>query len=111
MSIRNLASLFDPSSIAVIGASQRVGSLGAMVWHNLTRGNYGGRLFAVNLKDRELAAFYGSLLESEGRHHGLYLRLAAHFAPEEVVRTRLEELAAIEAAIPAVPGALPRFHA
>ncbi|MBK9573860.1 MAG: bifunctional acetate--CoA ligase family protein/GNAT family N-acetyltransferase [Rhodoferax sp.] len=54
MSIRNLDSLFDPSSIAVIGASQRVGSLGAMVWHNLTRGNYGGRLFAVNLKDREL---------------------------------------------------------
>ena len=68
-------------------------------------------LLRDHLKDRELAAFYGSLLESEGRHHGLYLRLAAHFAPEEVVRTRLEELAAIEAAILAVPGALPRLHA
>ncbi len=54
MSIRNLDSLFDPASIAVIGASQRVGSLGAMVWHNLTRGNYAGRLFAVNLKHRDI---------------------------------------------------------
>ena len=54
MSIRNLDSLFDPASIAVIGASQRVGSLGATVWRNLTHGDYGGRLFAVNLKHREL---------------------------------------------------------
>ena len=54
MSIRNLDSLFDPPSIAVIGASQRVGSLGATVWHNLTHGNYAGRLFAVNLKHRHL---------------------------------------------------------
>lgn len=35
MSIRNLDSLFDPSSVAVIGASQRPGSVGATVWRNL----------------------------------------------------------------------------
>ena len=54
MSIRNLDSLFDPESIAVFGASPRVGSVGATVWHNLTSGTYNGRLFAVNPKYREL---------------------------------------------------------
>jgi acetyltransferase len=50
MSIRNLDSLFDPSSIAVIGASARVGSVGATVWHNLKSAGYTGQLIPVNLK-------------------------------------------------------------
>jgi tRNA-(ms[2]io[6]A)-hydroxylase len=68
-------------------------------------------LLRDGLRDRELAAFYGSLVESEGRHHGLYLRLAAHFAEEPVVRARFEELAGVEASILAEPGPLPRLHA
>jgi acetyltransferase len=55
MSIRNLDSLFDPASIAVIGASLRQGSVGATVWHNLVSGNFKGTLYAVNLKHREIA--------------------------------------------------------
>lgn len=54
MSIRNLDSLFEPASIAVIGASSRVGSVGATVWHNLSAGNYQGQLYAVNPKYRLL---------------------------------------------------------
>lgn len=50
MSIRNLDSLFEPTSIAVIGASLRVGSVGATVWHNLSAGNYQGTLYAINPK-------------------------------------------------------------
>lgn len=50
MSIRNLDSLFDPASIAVFGASERVGSVGATVWHNLSSGQYQGKLYAVNPK-------------------------------------------------------------
>ena len=56
MSIRNLDSLFDPPSIAVIGASARVGSIGASVWHNLSSGSYQGALYAVNPKYRVLDA-------------------------------------------------------
>ena len=56
MSIRNLDSLFDPPSIAVIGASARVGSIGAAVWQNLSAGNYQGALYAVNPKYRMLNA-------------------------------------------------------
>jgi acetyltransferase len=54
MSIRNLDSLFAPASIAVFGASMRVGSVGATVWHNLSSGNYQGALYAVNPKHRKL---------------------------------------------------------
>lgn len=48
MSIRNLDSLFDPASIAVLGASLRANSVGATVWRNLSDGSYPGILFAVN---------------------------------------------------------------
>lgn len=54
MSIRNLDSLFDPSSIAVFGASLRTGSVGATVWRNLSNGQYKGQLFAVNPKHTRL---------------------------------------------------------
>jgi acetyltransferase len=54
MSIRNLDPLFDPASVAVIGASPRPNSVGATVWRNLRSGSYRGRVFAVNPKHREL---------------------------------------------------------
>nr|HMS26056.1 acetate--CoA ligase family protein [Burkholderiaceae bacterium] len=57
MSIRNLDSLFDPASIAVFGASQRAGSVGATAWRNLTQGGYQGVLYAVNPKRPELTGY------------------------------------------------------
>ncbi|MCE9553948.1 MAG: tRNA-(ms[2]io[6]A)-hydroxylase [Planctomycetes bacterium] len=52
-----------------------------------------------HIQDAELAEFYGSLFESEARHHSTYVRLATMFAPEDVVHQRLEVLAAAEAEI------------
>ena len=40
MSIRKLHGLLEPKSIAVIGASNRVGSVGATVWRNLRAGQF-----------------------------------------------------------------------
>lgn len=57
MSIRNLDSLFDPASIAVFGASQRVGGVGATVWRNLSTGSFKGALYAVNPKRPELKGY------------------------------------------------------
>ncbi len=57
MSIRNLDSLFEPPSIAVFGASQRVGSVGATVWRNLSTGSFKGALYAVNPKRPELNGY------------------------------------------------------
>lgn len=50
MSVRNLDSLFDPASVAVIGASNRPASVGATVWRNLSSGAFTGPLYPVNPK-------------------------------------------------------------
>lgn len=61
-------------------------------------------------KDQELADFYHSLFESEARHHTTYVRLAKYFGSESVVKSRLDELAAIEAEIIAEGDRSPRMH-
>jgi acetyltransferase len=48
MSIRNLEALFLPTSIALIGASDREGSLGSLVLRNLKHGGFKGSIWPVN---------------------------------------------------------------
>ncbi|WP_458525618.1 bifunctional acetate--CoA ligase family protein/GNAT family N-acetyltransferase [Onishia taeanensis] len=48
MSIRNLDALFTPSSIALIGASNRPGSVGAVLAKNLFEGGFAGPVMTVN---------------------------------------------------------------
>jgi tRNA 2-(methylsulfanyl)-N6-isopentenyladenosine37 hydroxylase len=67
-------------------------------------------MLANHVQDTELAEFYGSLFESEARHHTTYTRLAKHFAPEADVMARLDELAAAEAAIIIRGEDCPRMH-
>ena len=55
MSTRNLQYLFEPKSVAVIGASARPHSVGATVLANLLAGGFRGALYAVNPKYDELA--------------------------------------------------------
>jgi tRNA-(ms[2]io[6]A)-hydroxylase len=67
-------------------------------------------LLRKHVKDAELAEFYGSLFESEARHHSTYVRLAMYFQSEPLVRARLKELAAAEADIIAQGNPRPRMH-
>jgi len=67
-------------------------------------------LMRDHLADAELAAFYGSLFESEARHYMTYVRLAERRADAEVVRARLAELAALEAEIVRNGDGLCRLH-
>jgi tRNA-(ms[2]io[6]A)-hydroxylase len=67
-------------------------------------------LLRDHLADRELAEFYGSLFESEARHHSTYVRLARLFQPEDAVRTRLAELAQAEGRLIAAGEHQPRMH-
>jgi tRNA-(ms[2]io[6]A)-hydroxylase len=67
-------------------------------------------LLRKHVTDPELAVFYGSLFESEARHHSTYLRLARGFQPEAQVRSRLQELAEAEAAIIERGCERPRMH-
>ena len=68
------------------------------------------KLLRDHVQDSELSDFYGSLFESEARHHSTYVRLARLFQDPERVKNRLEELAAAEAAIIDQGHALPRMH-
>ncbi|MFM0262538.1 bifunctional acetate--CoA ligase family protein/GNAT family N-acetyltransferase [Paraburkholderia sediminicola] len=50
MTVRNLDALFRPKSVAVIGASERPGSTGAMVWARVLEGGFEGPIWPVNPK-------------------------------------------------------------
>ncbi len=67
-------------------------------------------LLRDHLSEPQLKEFYGSLYESEARHHATYVRLAKDFASSEEVNSRLQELAILEAAIIAEGCELPRVH-
>ena len=54
MSIRNLDILFNPGSVALIGATDRAGSVGAVVMRNLRRAGFRGELILVSPRHRVL---------------------------------------------------------
>lgn len=55
MSVRNLNHLFDPASIAIVGASARPHSVGATVLRNVIEGGFKGHIYPVNPKYDTLA--------------------------------------------------------
>ncbi len=63
-------------------------------------------------RDDELADFYGSLFESEARHHTTYVKLAENFTggDRQAVRKRLDELSAQETEIVTTGSHLARMH-
>ena len=67
-------------------------------------------LLTERIGDPELAGFYGSLFESEARHHSTYVQLAMDYGAESVVLERLDELAQEEAQIIAAGDDVPRMH-
>lgn len=54
MTIRNLDKLFAPSSIAIIGASDRPSHVGTVVLDNVVQGGFKGAIWPVNPKYRSL---------------------------------------------------------
>ena len=55
MTIRHLDHFFKPDSIAVIGASNRAGSIGALLMRNLLQGGFAGPIMPVNPKYQAIA--------------------------------------------------------
>lgn len=58
MTIRNLEKLFNPASIAVVGASNRVGSVGNIIMRNILKGGFEGPVFPVNSKYEAVAGVF-----------------------------------------------------
>jgi len=54
MTIRNLDALFKPQSVAVIGASERPGSIGRILTENLLQAGFGGPILPVNPRYKSL---------------------------------------------------------
>ncbi|WP_096695554.1 bifunctional acetate--CoA ligase family protein/GNAT family N-acetyltransferase [Polaromonas sp. AER18D-145] len=54
MSVRNLETLFRPASVALIGASDREGSLGAVVLRNLRADGFQGPVWPVNRRHTQV---------------------------------------------------------
>ncbi len=54
MTTRNLDRLFRPRSVALIGASPREGSVGAVLAHNLIGGGFAGRVTMINARHKTI---------------------------------------------------------
>ncbi len=54
MSVENLDKMFHPKSIAVVGASERKGSIGAALMHNLIERGFSGDIYPVNPKHKNI---------------------------------------------------------
>ena len=67
MGLYNLDKIFEPRSIAVVGASETRGSIGLAIMENLIQGGYEGRIIPVNPKYSKIAGIKsrGSLAQSE----------------------------------------------
>jgi acetyltransferase len=57
MTVRNLETTLAPASIALVGASSRVGSVGRVVLENVIGGEFPGPVYPVNLKYDEVLGF------------------------------------------------------
>lgn len=68
------------------------------------------KLLWERLEDRELAAFYRSLMESEARHFRLFCGLAEQLFGIDMARTRLSELCRREANIASKLPLGPKVH-
>ena len=92
MSIRNLDALLAPRRVAVVGASNRPGSVGATVWRNLQAGGFAGTLLPVNPKHRELD---GIAVARHCRDLASQPDLAIVCTPRETLAEVIGELAAV----------------
>ena len=91
MSVRNLNKLFQPRSVALIGATPRPGSVGAIMARNLHRAGFAGELMLVN------------------PHHGMIDGLAVHADVASLAQT--PDLAVIVTPPETVPGLIAELGA
>ena len=89
MTVRNLKYLFEPRSVAVIGASNRAHSVGATVLQNLIVGGFAGKIMPVNPKH---ATLDGLEVYASVSHLPQAPDLAVICTPPDTVPGLIEEL-------------------
>jgi len=68
------------------------------------------KLLSDNLKDQELASFFGGLLESEAGHHTMFLKFARAYQDREIVDEKWDKLLSYEADYMKSKGISPLVH-
>ena len=63
--VNPLNAIFSPDSVAVIGATERDGSVGKTIMQNLMKNDFGGEIFPISLKRRNVFGIkaYKSILK------------------------------------------------
>ena len=86
--LKNIEAVFNPKSIAIIGASARDGSVGKTTFQNLLSGGYKGVLYPVNLKADSILGVkcYPRILDIPDA-----VDMAVIIVPADVVADTLEE--------------------
>jgi len=85
----SLKYLFNPRSIAVIGASNNQLKIGRQILDNIIQGGYGGKVFPINLQDKKIAGLkaYSDLAavpESRSAELLVVIAIPAQFVVVEV---------------------------
>ena len=88
MSLHYLQPLFAPKSVALVDASERACALGNMVFDNLTRAGFGGKLYLVNPRHSKL---FGRSCVGSLRDIDEPIDLALITAPARVIPDVLEQ--------------------
>jgi len=85
---KNLNILFNPKTIAVIGASNEKGSVGFSLFVNLIKSKYKGKVYPVNIKRKKIQGkvAYKSIKEVPGK-----IDLAVIAVPAKIVPSVVEE--------------------
>lgn len=79
-----LNNLFNPESVAVIGASERSNSVGRLVFENILNGKFRGQLYPVNLKHSLVQGHraYSTVLQINQNIDLVIITTPAHTVPE-----------------------------
>ena len=98
MSTRKLDKIFDPKSIALVGASDTIGKLGYTLFSNLTQGGFKGPIYPVNPKYKTIHGkkAYKSVTDIKGE-----VNLAVIVTPIDIVPEIIKGCASKK-----VPGAI-----
>lgn len=84
MSKHYLSSLFEPSSVAVFGASEKIDSVGQVVFQNILQSGFKGKLYAINPKFSEVQGqrAYASIEEINEVIELVIIATPAHTVPD-----------------------------
>lgn len=97
-----LKKLFDPKSIAVIGASQQEGKVGHSVLKNLLHYGYKGKIYPINPKAEEILGVktYSTIFAMEGEIDLAVVAIPSQFVPtvlKDCVERRIDSVIIISA--------------